>query len=343
MILLLAENWSVESARHAPTNDSAGLSLFFSREVIKIFLIVIHHWHCWKFSNNTHSRKNPLLLQFNHALRYHFVVVAMFFLCRRYVTGYSRHWTRTHKTVTILSLLSDRLWQRVRKMTITRIVSIHVTAHTSQFFPPTNQPNNRTTEQPNNHTTTQPHNHTTTQPHNHTTTQPHNHTTKQPNNQTNTHTHNRTQPNPTQPSPPNNLQHLLVLKVLGLVGLPGLLGVLGTVGCGRGIWILLLLRRGVGSSRLYCSALGPLQSVHHAEIFGVWFFYCKLRLLCMLEWIILMLLGMLQAWWATEWWRTCFILLRLCLKRGGLADKCYEGERPRHGWYGRCGAGQSIG
>ena len=37
------------------------------------------------------------------------VVVDVFFLCRPYVTGYSRHWTGTHKTVVILSLLLDRL------------------------------------------------------------------------------------------------------------------------------------------------------------------------------------------------------------------------------------------
>ena len=36
----------------------------------------------------------------------------MFFLCRPYVTGYSRHWTRTHKIVMVLSLLFDRLCQK---------------------------------------------------------------------------------------------------------------------------------------------------------------------------------------------------------------------------------------
>ena len=39
----------------------------------------------------------------------HHVDVDMFFLCRPHVTGYSGHWTRTHKTVMILSLLLDRL------------------------------------------------------------------------------------------------------------------------------------------------------------------------------------------------------------------------------------------
>ena len=37
---------------------------------------------------------------------------------------YSRHWTRTHKTVMVLSLL-DRYWQHVSKMVITRIASMN--------------------------------------------------------------------------------------------------------------------------------------------------------------------------------------------------------------------------
>ena len=43
------------------------------------------------------------------AFRYHFVDVGMFFLWKPYVMRYSRHQTRTHKTVMIVTLLLDRL------------------------------------------------------------------------------------------------------------------------------------------------------------------------------------------------------------------------------------------
>ena len=65
-----------------------------------------------RYSSNTHSRgtlsttrSSSLILSNTILLRYHCVDVDMFFLCRSYVTKYSRHWTRTHKTVLILSLL----------------------------------------------------------------------------------------------------------------------------------------------------------------------------------------------------------------------------------------------
>ena len=88
--------------------------------------------------NNTHStetgtlqesysmescvRQDPLLVQ-QPSLRYHFVVVILFFLCKPYVTR-MRHCTGIHKTVMILSLL-DRYWHQVSKMMIIRIVSMN--------------------------------------------------------------------------------------------------------------------------------------------------------------------------------------------------------------------------
>ena len=48
--------------------------------------------------------------QLGHEVRRpHFVDVDMVFLCGPYVTGYSGQWTRTHRTVMILSVLLDRL------------------------------------------------------------------------------------------------------------------------------------------------------------------------------------------------------------------------------------------
>ena len=138
----LAKACAVKSARYDPTNI---------RPVFLCFQLGSHqdlpHSHSsltfLKFSNNTHSRgilctTRSSSLQFNHALRYHFVDVAMIFLCRPYVTGYSGHLTRTHKTVMILSLftwiVSDK---KVRKMMITKDslneTPFFVTQHTNDI------------------------------------------------------------------------------------------------------------------------------------------------------------------------------------------------------------------
>ena len=64
------------------------------------------------------------------------VVVDLFFLCRPYVTKYSRHWTGTRNTCKEFFLswiVSDK---EVRKMMTTRIVSVKslfVTTHTNKF------------------------------------------------------------------------------------------------------------------------------------------------------------------------------------------------------------------
>ena len=57
-----------------------------------------------------HKRQmNTVDTTVQHYDAHHVDVVNIFFLCRPHVTGYSGHWTRTHKTVMILSLLLDRL------------------------------------------------------------------------------------------------------------------------------------------------------------------------------------------------------------------------------------------
>ena len=85
VIPLSAVHGSVDSARYAPTKDSQSVYIFCF-EVIKIFLTVTHHWHCWNSQTiRTHTgpcaRQDPLLLcHSTTALRYHFVVVDLFFL-----------------------------------------------------------------------------------------------------------------------------------------------------------------------------------------------------------------------------------------------------------------------
>ena len=95
-----------------------------------------------KFSSKQTTRARELvrnkILYFSNpttGLRHHFVVVDLFFLCRRYVTEYSRHQTRTHKKCKefLLSwIVSDK---EVRKMMTTRRVSVKylfVTMHTNK-------------------------------------------------------------------------------------------------------------------------------------------------------------------------------------------------------------------
>ena len=69
-------------------------------------------------------------------LRYNFVVVDTFFLCRPYVTKISRHYTRTHKICREFFLSWTVYDKEVRKMMTTRIDSVKslfVTMHTNKF------------------------------------------------------------------------------------------------------------------------------------------------------------------------------------------------------------------
>ena len=98
-------------------------------KVIKIFLIVTH-WPCWSTQViHTHagpcSRQVPLFFFLvKNQLLYHSVYFEQFFLCGSYVTEYSKHETRFHATVMILSLLWIVYDTEVKKMMITRIVSM---------------------------------------------------------------------------------------------------------------------------------------------------------------------------------------------------------------------------
>ena len=79
----------------------------FRREVVKIFVIVIHDWHCWK--------SQTILTSFATTLCFNMIIL-------RGPVDTGREYT---KTVVILSLLLDRLWHKSQEdmMTI-RIVSM---------------------------------------------------------------------------------------------------------------------------------------------------------------------------------------------------------------------------
>ena len=78
-----------------------------------------------KSSCNTHlrgtlftTRSSLYLYHATTAIRYHFGCWHVLFLWKPYVTRNNWHWTRTHKTVRILSVL-DRFWQQSQEDVMT--------------------------------------------------------------------------------------------------------------------------------------------------------------------------------------------------------------------------------
>ena len=94
---------SVDSTRYAPTKHSAGLSLLSAGKSSRS--------SSWSFNSQktptyagSCARQDPLLCNTTTSSATTLWLLILFFLCRPYVTKYSRPYTRAHKTVMILSL-----------------------------------------------------------------------------------------------------------------------------------------------------------------------------------------------------------------------------------------------
>ena len=97
---LPAEESDVDSARHAPTNDSFDSFSYSDNKSPKSFShsLIVGIVEVHKQYPLTRDLVHGKILYFYHAktaLRYHFVVVDMFFLWKPYVTRCNRHQTKT--------------------------------------------------------------------------------------------------------------------------------------------------------------------------------------------------------------------------------------------------------
>ena len=121
VIPLPALHWSVDSA----INSKRGLEFVvfvFHREVMKIFLIITHHWLGISKQHPLTREPDPPLFSTSATT---LCLLNLFLMCKPCVTKYSRHYTRIHKIVMILCFLWIVSNEGVWKMMTGRIVSMN--------------------------------------------------------------------------------------------------------------------------------------------------------------------------------------------------------------------------
>ena len=121
VIPLPALHRSVDSA----INSKRGLEFFvfvFHREVMKIFLIITHHWLGISKQHPLTREPDPPLFSTSATT---LCLLNLFLMCKPCVTKYSRHYTRIHKIVMILCFLWIVSDEGVWKMMTGRIVSMN--------------------------------------------------------------------------------------------------------------------------------------------------------------------------------------------------------------------------